>query len=96
MHNDVKIEKKLFKIIEKKDILKETIQTRQSTILNSIMSRFFLFLNDNFDNVEETFGYETKAKRYECGLEKSHNNDAFVISFGNNKPINLSRSIEVE
>ena len=44
------------------------------------MSRFFI-LNDNFDYVEETFGYETKVKRYEYGIDKSHNNDAFVISF---------------
>ena len=96
VHNDIKIEEKLFKVIKKKDILKDAIQTRPSTILNSVMSRFFLFLNDNFDYVEETFGYETKAKRYEYGIEKSHNNDAFVISFGNNKPKKPSRAVEIE
>ena len=96
VHNDVKIEENLFNIIKQKDILKETIQTKQATILNSIMSRFFLFLHNNFEYVEETFGYETKAKRYEYGIDKSHNNDAFVISFGNNKPKKLSRAIEIE
>lgn len=96
VHNDSKIEENLFKTIKKKKILKDTIQTRPSTILNSVMSRFFLFLNDNFDYVEETFGYETKAKRYEYGIDKSHNNDAFVISFGNNKPKNPSRAVDIE
>lgn len=31
---------------------------------------------------EETFGYETKVKRREIDLEKSHSNDAFVIANG--------------
>ena len=44
----------------------------------------------------KTFGYETKAKRCEYGIDKSHNNDAFVISFGNNKPKKLSRAVEIE
>ena len=96
VHNCKKKEEKLFKTIKKKNILQNTIKTRQSTILNSVMSRFFLFLKQNFDHVEETFGYETKAKRYEYNIEKSHNNDAFVISFGNNKPKKLSRSVEFE
>ena len=44
----------------------------------------------------KTFGYETKAKRCEYGIDKSHNNDAFVISFGNNKPKKLSLAVEIE
>ena len=96
VHNCKKTEENLFKIIKKKNILQNTIKTRQSTILNSVMSRFFLFLKQNFDCVEETFGYETKAKRYAYNIEKSHNNDAFVVSFGNNEITKISRSVEIE
>ena len=34
---------------------------------------------------EETFGYITKAKRQEYGIEKSHVNDAFVIAGGSHQ-----------
>jgi hypothetical protein len=34
-------------------------------------------------NCIPTYGYITKVKRTELGLEKSHNNDAFVIAGGN-------------
>jgi hypothetical protein len=33
-------------------------------------------------NIEETFGYITKSKRIENKIEKSHINDAFIISGG--------------
>jgi hypothetical protein len=36
-----------------------------------------------FPKAKIVFGYETKNKRLELGLEKSHVNDAFVIADGN-------------
>ena len=33
-------------------------------------------------NAEETFGYITKAKRQQLGLEKSHATDAFIVALG--------------
>jgi hypothetical protein len=36
-------------------------------------------------NVGITFGYETKIKRNELKIEKTHNNDAFVIAGGTNQ-----------
>ena len=38
-----------------------------------------------YTEAEETFGYETKVKRREIELEKSHSNDAFVIAEGKNQ-----------
>ena len=38
-----------------------------------------------YTEAEETFGYETKVKRREIELEKSHSNDAFVIASGKNQ-----------
>jgi len=35
---------------------------------------------------EATFGYMTKGKRRELGMEKSHHNDAFVIAGGTTQP----------
>ena len=32
---------------------------------------------------QHTYGYRTKSKRIEEGIEKSHANDAFIIAGGN-------------
>jgi len=39
----------------------------------------------NVLGAEEAFGFETKFKREEQGLEKSHHNDAFIIASGTNQ-----------
>ena len=65
--------------------LKKNKQYKESTFMNIIKNRFQRDLN-----CEITFGYETYCKRNELGLEKSHSNDAFVISGGKIQ----SRSIE--
>jgi hypothetical protein len=39
----------------------------------------------NVLGAEEAFGFETKFKREEQGLEKSHHNDAFIIANGTNQ-----------
>jgi hypothetical protein len=46
--------------------------------MNIIRKRLLEF----YAEAEETFGYETKVKRREIGLEKSHSNDAFIIAGG--------------
>lgn len=86
VHSDEKTEKKLFKVIEKKGILNNQVVTRPSTILNSAMSRFVSHLEKNNENVNITYGFETKAKRYEYGIEKTHNNDAYLVALGENAP----------
>lgn len=39
------------------------------------------------DKIEECYGYETKFNRKALGLEKSHNNDAFIIAKGDKEQI---------
>ena len=46
-----------------------------------------------FPDAIETFGYITKATRYTLGLEKSHENDAFVITGGTHQARDTTQSI---
>ena len=48
--------------------------------MNIMRSRLVEELRLEFGNVFETFGYLTKYNREKLGIEKSHSNDAFVIS----------------
>lgn len=48
-------------------------ETFMSTVRKRLLSQY---------KAEETFGYETKSKRIDLGLEKSHHTDAFVIAGG--------------
>lgn len=61
--------------------IKKHKELKSATIMNVIRKRLLEF----YTEAEETFGYETKAKRREIGLEKSHSNDAFVIAGGKNQ-----------
>ena len=96
VHNDSKVEKKLLKIIKDKKILDNQIVTRPATILNSAMSRFVSHLERNNHNVNLTYGFETKAKRYEYDIEKTHNNDAYLVALGDNKPALRAEVLEYE
>lgn len=58
--------------------IKKHKELKSATIMNIIRKRLLEF----YTEAEETFGYETKVKRREIGLEKSHSNDAFVIAGG--------------
>lgn len=58
--------------------VKKHKELKSATIMNIIRKRLLEF----YTEAEETFGYETKVKRREIGLEKSHSNDAFVIAGG--------------
>ena len=95
VHKNKKIEEKLHQIIKKKDILKDFVETRPSTILNTVMIRFYDYLLNNFDEVNKTFGHETKAKRFLHGIEKTHNNDAYLVALGDEKP-NKKRVLTTE
>lgn len=61
--------------------VKKHKELKASTAMNIIRKRLLEFYLD----AEETFGYETKVKRREIDLEKSHSNDAFVIAGGNSQ-----------
>ena len=48
------------------------------TTMNVIRSQLLKL----FPDAIETFGYVTKANRYQWGIEKTHSNDAFIIAGG--------------
>ncbi len=72
------------KIVDKFKGLKKRFN--HPSILNSIMPRFYEWLEDNFSTVSKTYGYETKDKRREFGLEKEHWIDAYLIGIQDSKP----------
>ena len=53
---------------------------KETSMMNSLWSRLKYLVD-----CTETFGYITKINRKELGLEKTHYNDAFVISGGTNQ-----------
>jgi 5-methylcytosine-specific restriction endonuclease McrA len=53
---------------------------KSETFMTTIYRRLLKILG-----AEEAFGFETKFKREEQGLEKSHHHDAFVIAGGKNQ-----------
>jgi hypothetical protein len=55
---------------------------KTETCMNMIRSRLIEKIKELGIKVEETYGYITKSKRIENKLEKSHINDAFIISGG--------------
>lgn len=62
---------------------------KSATTMNVIRKR----LLELFPDAIETFGYITKATRYTLGLEKSHENDAFVITGGTHQARDTTQSI---
>ena len=53
---------------------------KHTSHMNIMRKRLVELLKNEFDNVFETFGYLTKYNREKLGMNKSHCNDAFVIS----------------
>ena len=48
--------------------------------MNTMRKKLIQQIKNDFNNVYETFGYLTKYNREKRGIEKSHTNDAFIIS----------------
>ena len=61
-----------------------------TTILNSIMPKFYEWLEANFKEVLKTYGYETKDKRRKYNLSKDHWMDAYLASIEENTPIDIT------
>jgi len=53
------------------------------TFMSTMRNRLIEELNNRYKNIEETFGYLTKERRFKNNIEKSHVNDAFCIAGGN-------------
>lgn len=75
VHKSPKTDARVRKLFE--GMTKRWVHT---TLLNSIMLQLHQWLTEHFDKVEVTYGYETKEKRRELGLEKQHHIDAYLIS----------------
>ena len=64
---------------------------KDSTFMNIINKRFYIAI----PNLKVTYGNITFVNRNNLGLEKSHSNDAFIISGGNNqkrcKPLEIKQ-----
>ena len=75
VHDKTKTDKKVRELF--KGMCKRQVHT---TLLNSIMPEFHKWLSYNFKKITVTYGYETKQKRYELGLPKQHEIDAYLIS----------------
>ena len=59
-------------------------QYKDATMMNIIRKEIVRRIQELYPT-EVAYGYETKIKRHELGLEKSHTNDAFVIGNGTNQ-----------
>ena len=84
VHAQPKVEAKLLALLAKKETVNTV--TAPATIMNTIMPRIAPWLAVAHPNVATsvTFGYITKAHRFQFNIEKSHANDAFVIASGEN------------
>jgi len=67
---------------------------KAETLMSIIRWRIIDQLKALYIDVETTYGYETKEKRLESGIEKSHINDAFVIANGSIQKRNQSYLIK--
>jgi hypothetical protein len=61
--------------------VKELNGFKAETFMSTVKWKLVELLKKKYDT-DITFGYHTKSKRIELGLNKSHSNDAFVIADG--------------
>jgi hypothetical protein len=55
---------------------------RHTTFMSIVRWKLIEILKETYGNVEHTYGYLTKNKRFALGIEKTHANDAFCIADG--------------
>lgn len=67
---------------------------KDSTFMSMVRWRLVNYLNALDIETTHAYGFETKSKRIELGLEKSHFNDAFCIAGGNNQSRTEPFSVE--
>lgn len=61
------------------EVMKNNARNRADTFMSILRTRLPEMLKELGFKVEETFGYITKYKREQLGLEKSHANDAYSM-----------------
>lgn len=73
---------------------KKTRGFRPETFMSTVNKKLVELLKQKYSNVSVTFGYITKSKRKELGLEKSHAEDAFVIAGGEEQSRSYQHSLK--
>lgn len=84
-NNQALLHKKCHKKLHKQELykmLKTEKQYKAETFMSTAKERITEGIKEIISSVEITYGYETKVKRIEQGLNKTHNNDAFIIARG--------------
>lgn len=64
-------------------LLSRSTSYKAQTFMSILHTRLANILQTKHRNVKTKFGYETKIERISNGLDKTHQNDAFIISGGN-------------
>jgi len=72
------------------DKLQKSKQFKAETFMSISKYKILEEIKAIHNNVTITYGYETKLKRIENNLEKSHSNDAFIIANGTNQNRNIA------
>ena len=63
---------------------------KAETFMSTVRWRLINRLRESGSAVTHTYGYITKSKRIELGIQKSHANDAFIIAGGSGQKRNVS------
>jgi len=74
--------------------LKKARQFKAETFMSTIRWKIVEMCRTLCDDVNITFGNKTKVKRLELEIDKTHNNDAFVIADGQSQSRCLSYNID--
>jgi hypothetical protein len=75
VHDNKDVNAQLVKLFDKM-----TKRFAQTTLLNTIMPRFYQWLLEQFPRVRKVYGYEVKEVRWKLNLAKAHWLDAYVGS----------------
>ena len=74
--------------------LKQPNEYKAETFMSTTKWKILEGIRKIHSNVKITYGYETKVKRIENNIKKSHNNDAFIIANGNGQDRSLVYNVE--
>lgn len=73
--------------------LKKAKQFKSETFMSIIRWRLVEELKGIITDIDITYGHLTKINRMEHGIDKTHNNDAFIISGGSNQKRCLANTV---
>jgi hypothetical protein len=74
--------------------LKKNKQYKAETFMNIIRWKLVEEIKKIYKNVKITYGFKTKIARIENNVEKTHNNDAFIIAEGKDQERSIVYKVE--